>query len=163
MTGIEPSSLVHFVTAGGRPLNWVGRPWVRLAWADCLEQMGQLLEVQAGPRPRPASRRITQQKVFCAGPALERAIDTGDAFNSGLGVAELAVALRRYRLEHGQYPDTLSGLVPAYVASVPIDPLNGEPPVYQRQGAGFRLQAAQSQAKIVSSQTAALLDWNVPR
>jgi hypothetical protein len=152
VTGRQPRSV------GGRPLDWVGRPWVRVAWVECLEQMGQILERQKGPRPRPASR-ITDQSVFCPGPALERVMDSGDHFNSGLGLTELAVALRRFRLEHGQYPEALSALVPRYVPSVPIDALTGKAPVYSRQGAGFRLQA--EKGKNAFGSTAAVLDWNV--
>ena len=72
---------------------------------------------------------------------LERAIEGFDQFNSTLNATELAVALRRFRLDHGTYPDALSALVPAYVARVPIDPFTGQPPVYARQGGGFHLHA----------------------
>jgi len=51
------------------------------------------------------------------------------------------VALRRFRLDHGSYPDELSALAPAYVASLPIDPFTGRPPIYARRGAGFELHA----------------------
>ena len=152
ITGAQPSSF------GGRPFNWLGRPWIRLAWIECLEQMGQLLEVQTGPRPRPAPRP-NRHPVFC--PGLERAMDSGDHFNSGLGLTELAVALRRFRIERGQYPDALSSLVPTYMASMPIDALTGKAPVYSRQGAGFRLQA--EKGKNAFGSTAAVLDWKVPK
>ena len=70
------------------------------------------------------------------------AADEGfEQFNSTLNATELAVALRRFRLDHGTYPDDLSALVPAYAARVPIDPFTGQPPVYSRQGAGFHLHA----------------------
>ena len=52
--------------------------------------------------------------MFSAG--LERAIESGDEFNSQLNAAELAVALRRFRLDRGAYPDDLSALVPGYLA-----------------------------------------------
>ena len=51
------------------------------------------------------------------------------------------MALRRFRLDRGAYPDDLSALVPGYLASVPIDPFTGRAPVYARKGAGFELHA----------------------
>ena len=65
----------------------------------------------------------------------------GIKHNSVLGVTEIGVALRRYRLDRGSYPDELSALVPAYLARLPIDPVTGRPPVYARSGAGFTLKA----------------------
>jgi hypothetical protein len=77
--------------------------------------------------------------MFTAG--LVRTIESGDLFASELNAAELAVALRRFRLDRGAYPDDLSALAPEYLASVPIDPFTGRPPVYTRKGAGFELHA----------------------
>jgi hypothetical protein len=62
-----------------------------------------------------------------------------------LAVAELGVALRRFKLGHGEYPDDLSALVPEYLDRLPIDPHTGRPPVYARQGSGFTLQAKERQ------------------
>ena len=80
-------------------------------------------------------------------PGLERALTTGDDFSSVLGAAELAVALRRYRLDRGAYPDDLTMLVPVYLPAVPVNPFTGKPPGYARQGAGFTLSAPQSRVK----------------
>ena len=38
-----------------------------------------------------------------------------------------ALAVERYRLSHGGWPDSLDALVPAYLPRVPIDPYNGAP------------------------------------
>jgi hypothetical protein len=148
------------------PLAWVARPIARIYRMHALEQMGHLLDVQTGPRPRPAFETRenwswVKRTANIALPGLERTMDTGDLFNSALGVTELAVALRRFRLEHGRYPDTLTALVPAYVANLPIDPETGKPPVYARQGAGFQLRA--EKVRNASAQTAATLTWTVPK
>ena len=144
------------------------RPLARLSRLRYLQMMGELLDAQTGARPRPGSMKApsrwsspVKEVVYVAKPGLERAMDSGDQFNSALGLTELAVALRRFRLEHGQYPDALSALAPTYLPSVPIDPQTGKPSAYERLSAGFRLQAAQD--KIVSAQTAALRDWTVPK
>jgi hypothetical protein len=41
--------------------------------------------------------------------------------------AETAVAMTRYRLDHGMLPSHLGDLVPAYLDAVPIDPFDGKP------------------------------------
>lgn len=131
------------------PLAWLGRSLIRLAHVRYLQQMGALLDLQAGPRPRPEFASVVTpsrwswvgrwDSMFTAG--LVRAIESGDLFTSELNAAELAVALRRFRLDRGAYPDELPALVPSYLASVPIDPFTGRPPVYARRGAGFELHA----------------------
>ena len=172
LTRAEISRDVAVVSAGAPPfatgpLAHLARPLTRLARLRYLEQMGDLMELQTGSRPRPASAKAPswwsplKRFAYVSRPGLERAMDTGDLFNSALGVTELAVALRCFRLDHGEYPDALSALVPKYVASVPIDSLTGKAPVYSRQGAGFRLHA--EKGKNAFGSTAAVLDWNVPK
>jgi len=54
--------------------------------------------------------------------------------------ARLAVALERFRREHGAFPDRLSQLAPQYVRSVLADPMDGEPMRYAKDSANrFRL------------------------
>jgi hypothetical protein len=129
------------------PLGRLTRPLLRLARTSYLAQMGRFLDLQAGPRPRPTGSVLPQPRwwspvdrlVWTVMPGLERAIETGDDFSAALAGAEIAVALRRYRLEAGAYPDRLAALVPAYLDAVPIDPFTGAPPMYARQAGGFSL------------------------
>jgi len=58
-----------------------------------------------------------------------------------LNAAETSVALRRYRLDHGSYPDGLPQLVPQYLPWVPIDPFTGRPLEYAKHAGGFELHA----------------------
>jgi hypothetical protein len=152
------------------PLAWLGRPLVRLNHARYLDKVGHLLDVQTGPRPRPVSQAtpppsrwlfFTEGIVNIALPGLDRTMDTGDLFTTQRGLAELAVALRRFRIDRGTYPDALSALVPGYVAALPIDASTGQPPVYAREGAGFRLQA--EPMKNITGPRAAGLEWVVPK
>jgi hypothetical protein len=46
-------------------------------------------------------------------------------------LAITAVALERHRLRQGTYPGTLEALVPAFLARVPVDPMNGQPLHYK--------------------------------
>jgi hypothetical protein len=93
-------------------------------------------------------------------PGLWRAIDSGDQYNSVLGVTEIGVALRRYRLDRGSYPDELSAVVPEYLTRVPIDPVTGRPPAYARSGAGFTLKAEPIRK---DSSANAALEWVVAK
>ena len=155
-------------TGSTGPARLLARPFVRLARLRFLEKVARLLDVQSGPRPRPAtvpdarpafwnvSSRLADMSI----PGLERAIETSDMFLSALSATEIGVALRRYRLDRGSYPEDLSALSPSYLAAVPIDPFTGKPPVYARQGAGFTLRAesAKNAAPLKSS-----LDWTVEK
>ncbi|MCL5097810.1 MAG: hypothetical protein M1608_09865, partial [Candidatus Omnitrophica bacterium] len=51
---------------------------------------------------------------------------------AGLNSATLACALERYRLAHGQFPDSLNALVPRFIEKVPHDIINGKPLHYRR-------------------------------
>jgi hypothetical protein len=44
-----------------------------------------------------------------------------------LRLTAAALALERYRLRYGQYPDALDELAPDFVPAVPVDPANGGP------------------------------------
>jgi len=43
----------------------------------------------------------------------------------------VAIALRRYQLRHGNYPPALDSLVPEFVSTVPLDPVDGNPLHYR--------------------------------
>jgi hypothetical protein len=45
-------------------------------------------------------------------------------------VVVTAIALKRFQMKHGAWPDTLGQLVPEYLPSVPMDPYDGKPLKY---------------------------------
>jgi hypothetical protein len=47
-----------------------------------------------------------------------------------------AIALERFRKAHGHLPDRLASLTPAFLASVPCDPMDGQPLRYRQKGEG---------------------------
>ena len=51
------------------------------------------------------------------------------------------LAVRAYLVEQGRRPGNLADLVPAYLPAVPDDPASGEPLVYRREGAGYRVSS----------------------
>jgi hypothetical protein len=46
--------------------------------------------------------------------------------------AQIACALERYRLGHGEYPNALDTLAPQFIENLPRDIINGEPLIYRR-------------------------------
>jgi len=135
------------------PLSVLGRPFIRLARARYLTQMTRLIDMQAGVRPRPSYTIVPKPSwwspidrwISTFLPGLERSINVGDEFTTQLAAAELAVALKRYKLDRGQYPNDLNALVPAYLPTVPLDMFTGKPPIYALDGAGFTLRATRSE------------------
>jgi hypothetical protein len=57
-------------------------------------------------------------------------------------LARLAIALRRYELEHGKLPDSLDGLAPKYIDEVPTDPVTDAPFKMEDVEGGIRLYSA---------------------
>ena len=51
-------------------------------------------------------------------------------------LARVAIALERYRLAHGEYPDSLDTLAPKFISSLPHDIINGQPLQYRRTSDG---------------------------
>jgi hypothetical protein len=55
---------------------------------------------------------------------------------SSVDLARTAVALERYRLAHGEYPESLDALAPKFIAQVPHDVIGGGPLKYRRASDG---------------------------
>jgi tetratricopeptide (TPR) repeat protein len=55
---------------------------------------------------------------------------------TGVDLGRVACALERYRLAHGQYPETLEALAPRFMESFPHDIINGQPLHYRRTSSG---------------------------
>ena len=51
-------------------------------------------------------------------------------------LARTAIALERYRLTHGEFPDSLETLAPQFIAAVPHDVIGGGPLKYRRTSDG---------------------------
>jgi hypothetical protein len=45
--------------------------------------------------------------------------------------AQIVCALERYRLAHGEYPETLDALVPQFIEKLPHDIIGGQPLLYR--------------------------------
>jgi hypothetical protein len=55
---------------------------------------------------------------------------------SAVDLARVAIALERYRLAHGAFPDSLDALSPQFMPQIPHDVINGEPLHYRRTADG---------------------------
>ena len=55
---------------------------------------------------------------------------------SSVDLARVACALERYRLAHGEYPESLDALTPQFIAKLPHDIINGQPLYYRREANG---------------------------
>lgn len=58
------------------------------------------------------------------------------SIQTAIDQAAVACALERYWLEHGEYPEVLSALMPQYISRSPHDIINGEPLRYRRTSDG---------------------------
>ena len=54
-------------------------------------------------------------------------------------IVETAIALKRYQIKNGRWPETLNELVPEFIASVRIDPYDGKPLKYHTTADGWYL------------------------
>jgi hypothetical protein len=69
-------------------------------------------------------------------------------------LAQAAIALERYRLAHGEYPESLDALAPQCIAKLPHDIINGQPLHYRRDPPSPSSGAASGQFVLYS------VGWN---
>ncbi|MCX8108236.1 MAG: hypothetical protein N3G20_05460, partial [Verrucomicrobiae bacterium] len=63
--------------------------------------------------------------------ASENALRRTASFQATISISRVACALERYYLSKGQYPESLSELVPGFISRIPVDPVNGAPLRYK--------------------------------
>lgn len=82
--------------------------------------------------PLETLREMFNAKELFMGNFLEK-IAVGQ---SSVDLARTAIALERYRLAHGEYPESLDALAPQFIAQVPHDVIGGGPLKYRREQDG---------------------------
>jgi len=55
---------------------------------------------------------------------------------TAVNLARVAIALERFRLAHGNFPDTLDALAPQFLEKIPHDVIGGQPLIYRRTDDG---------------------------
>jgi hypothetical protein len=68
--------------------------------------------------------------------SLSRVLDRVMKAEAAKQVTVTAIALKRYQLKYGNYPADLNSLVPEFLPSVPLDPVDGKPLCYRRNADG---------------------------
>jgi hypothetical protein len=69
-------------------------------------------------------------------PALGNAARHFAFGQASVALARTAIALERYRLAHGEFPDSLDPLAPQFIAKLPSDVIGGQPLKYRRNPDG---------------------------
>jgi hypothetical protein len=69
-------------------------------------------------------------------PGLGGAVRKNAREQISIDLARTAIALERYRLAHGEYPESLDALAPKFIAAVPHDVIGGEPLKYRHEADG---------------------------
>ena len=69
-------------------------------------------------------------------PALGSAAKKFANAQSSVDLARTAIALERYRLAHGEFPDSLDALAPQFLEKIPHDVIGGQPLKYRREAGG---------------------------
>jgi hypothetical protein len=70
-------------------------------------------------------------------PSLSNAVIHEVESSASLRLSTAALAIERFRLEHGQLPKNLNELVPQFLPAVPTDPFDGQPLRYHHLDKGY--------------------------
>lgn len=81
--------------------------------------------------------KINVRGIFSASvPGMAFAVRKVESSEACKQMAVAAIALKRYQIKHGSYPANLDALVPEFLASVPLDPVDGQPLRYKLNASG---------------------------
>jgi hypothetical protein len=92
--------------------------------------------VDAAVRAEMKHYSLYKVQALMAVPALDTAAKRFASAQVSVDLARVACALERYRLAHGQYPETLDPLAPQFIGKLPHDIINGQPLHYRRTDDG---------------------------
>jgi hypothetical protein len=85
-----------------------------------------------------ANKHYSPYKVLARmlNPAIRAAVIKFAIIQGQVDLAHVGCALERYRLAHGNYPESLDALAPQFIAKIPHDIINGQPLHYRRTDDG---------------------------
>jgi len=105
--------------------------------AELLEVTGHALALNVN-HPSQVLNYLQQQKSKSDNVLLKNSLDFCEKLVSTrlthlalLDSLRAALACERYRLVQGNWPPTLSALVPQYLSAIPLDPFSGQPLLYR--------------------------------
>lgn len=139
----EPSEIASAAIAAVWPLIPAG--WINESKTEYIEIIQRILDAEKTPNKLPST--ITDIERTLSNISVWRKIRLPISFtfieaNSGfskntmwtwtiLQSVAAACAIERYRMAYGRLPATLEDLVPAFLPSIPTDPLTGKPLCYK--------------------------------
>jgi len=133
------------------PRAWLrvfGRPGHLYAIRGLIASFDPLLSAATLPWPR-RIERVTTLSEATLWPRMLGGIAAG----AGTELARIrsmktAVAIERYMRDHAEtLPDSIDRLVPAYLASTPIDPFTGRPVVLRAEAGGYSVYSVGTNGK----------------
>ncbi len=98
------------------------------------EKYREVDQVQSGIFNQPSRPWNFMAKVFL--PALGASGRKACREQISVDLARVAIALERYHLAHGEFPESLDALAPQFIAQVPHDIIGGKPLKYRREANG---------------------------
>ena len=111
--------------------------WLRETGFGLEPQMPHDLAVRLGlARPGEEGPETPPESVFAM------IVRTGLQAHAVLAVSETGCAVERFRLSRGRWPADLAELVPSFLQSVPMDPIDGKPIKYARTSYGVCIYSA---------------------
>ena len=101
--------------------------------ADAFEGAKRSLDAELKRRGEPGNMMLLSGMLV---PPLDRYVQKFATFETTRRLTFTAIALHRHRLKHGKFPESLGALVPAFLAEVPRDFMDGLPLRYRLQADG---------------------------
>ena len=101
--------------------------------ADYLRAMRQVIDDSRQPVP-PAQAKVPRGVAASVVPSMNRARLLASRSEVSLRSVRVAIMLHRYQQSKGSLPDSLEQLVPDFTDALPLDPLDGKPLKYKRDG-----------------------------
>jgi hypothetical protein len=151
----DPSTMDYNSRVDGRLLTLVHHATRQRLTMGFLEAMEKMIEIVDQPWPDVIDQtqdaklpRYTPRSTFNFDLLpeflghLEQYVRQGARTTAGNQVGTLAVALARYRREHGGFPSRLDELVPDYLTELPIDATSDQPFVYTLDEHGVLLRSS---------------------
>lgn len=146
---------------GGAYLLWAPRGWLFVGLTEISKALRTLesaapadLAVLAGTWPPPPAGGAWRSMLYRVYLRASPDSNFADALlkvhraHAQVRLAQTACALERYRLTEGRYPERLDALVPRWFATLPVDPMDGKPLRYARDGDDrFRLWSLGANAR----------------
>jgi len=153
----------------GAVRRWLLRPVVRSRLTHDIEHFSSLLTWVETPRfkraaegesapPLPLGDSRWRGRVFPDRRLGAQLLDLADLVDARLVLARTAVSLCLQKTSMGAYPGSLD--------AAPLDPLTGEPPLYQAVGDGFLLESGRKEFEAQATRSepwgpTGLLSWQI--